>query len=64
MGKNKNLKCAFCGKEISKKEATYVEGRPYCDDCYTEAEAMADVDDGWDDEDDENDEDDEDFDDD
>jgi formylmethanofuran dehydrogenase subunit E len=55
MGKNKNLKCAFCGKEISKKEATYVEGRPYCDDCYTEAEAMADVDDGWDDEDEDDD---------
>ena len=63
MGKNKNLKCMFCGREISRKEATYVEGRPYCEDCYTEAETMADVDDGWDEEDEDYD-DDEDFDDD
>ncbi|TFG29597.1 MAG: hypothetical protein EU532_02840 [Promethearchaeota archaeon] len=64
MGKDKILKCMFCGKEIRKKDATYVEGRPYCEDCYTEAETMADVDDGWDEEDEDYDEDDEDFDDD
>ena len=46
----KRIKCAFCGQKVDKKYVTYVEGRPYCDDCYTEAEAMIDLEDGWDEE--------------
>ncbi|MFX1445898.1 MAG: hypothetical protein ACFFHV_20975 [Promethearchaeota archaeon] len=56
----KRLKCAFCGEEVDKKYVTWVEGRPYCEDCVSEAEAMADVDDGWDDDDDDDDYDDDD----
>lgn len=36
------VNCAYCGDEISEDEAIYVEGRPYCEECYTEAEAFID----------------------
>jgi hypothetical protein len=52
MGK-KYVKCAYCGDKVLEKEATYVEGRPYCYECYTEAEAMAAVNDGYDEDEDE-----------
>jgi len=60
----KRIKCAYCGEKTDKKHITYVEGRPYCEDCHSEAEAMADVEDGWDEEEDDDDKDDEDDDDD
>ena len=34
------VKCRMCGVEIDEEDAIYVEGRPYCDNCYTEAEAI------------------------
>ena len=42
-------KCAYCGKKFDKDDLTYVEGKPYCQKHYSEAEAMAAVDDGYDD---------------
>jgi len=50
--KKKTLTCNYCGKEIEKKEATYVEGRPYCEDCVSEAETYIDDDDDDNDDDD------------
>ena len=43
------VECAYCGDEIKKKDAIYVGGRPYCEDCHNEAEIMIDVPDGEDD---------------
>ena len=44
MKKQKNhIVCAFCGKEIEEGEVIYVEGEPYCSDCYQEAEIDADI---------------------
>lgn len=48
----KYIKCDYCGEEAHKSEITYVEGRPYCEDCVSEAEIYADTD-VMDDEDDE-----------
>ncbi len=31
-------KCENCGEEILRKEALFLNGRPYCKDCYGEAE--------------------------
>ncbi len=57
--------CAYCGKKFDKDDITYVEGKPYCQKHYTEAEAMAAVDDGYDDDEEDSDDDyDEDYDDD
>ena len=42
-------KCAYCGKKFDKDDLTYVEGKPYCQKHYTEAESMAAIDDGYDD---------------
>jgi RNA polymerase-binding transcription factor DksA len=54
MGKknDKWVKCYYCGEEIPKKEATYLEGRPYCQKCYSEAETYVDLEDDADDDDD------------
>ncbi len=53
--------CQYCSNEILDKDATYVEGRPYCNKCYSEAEILTDLevteDDDDDDDDDEDDED-------
>jgi len=49
----KRYKCAYCGEEVDKKYVTWVEGRPYCEKCHSEAEAMAAVEDEWDDDEDE-----------
>ncbi|MHA1724034.1 MAG: LIM domain-containing protein [Promethearchaeota archaeon] len=35
--------CMYCGREIKEEEAIYVEGEPYCPDCYSEAEIHADI---------------------
>jgi formylmethanofuran dehydrogenase subunit E len=40
----KYIKCDYCGEEAHKSEITYVEGRPYCEDCVSEAEIYADTD--------------------
>ena len=31
--------CDGCEKEIPKKQVNYLNGRPYCHNCYEEAEA-------------------------
>lgn len=53
-------KCDYCGKKIKKSKATYVEARPYCEGCVSEAEIYSDngEDDYDDDEDDDDDDDD------
>jgi len=45
MGKKNDVwvECSYCGTEIPKKKAIYVEGRPYCEDCSTEAETYVDL---------------------
>jgi len=35
-------KCDYCGDKIKKSEATYIEGRPYCEGCVSEAEIYSD----------------------
>ena len=61
----KYVKCDYCEELISKKEAHYVNGRPYCDICVGEFDFEGeDYDDDDYDEDDEDDDDDEDEDDD
>lgn len=45
-------KCDFCGRKLNKNKITYIEGRPYCEDCVSEAEIHSDVQDGDDDDDD------------
>ena len=47
-----NIKCQFCGEEVPKSEITYVQGKPYCEDCVNEGEIYTDAD-VMDDEDDE-----------
>ncbi len=37
------LICKYCGREIEEEEAIYVEGEPYCSDCYSEAEFYSDI---------------------
>lgn len=59
----KNIECQFCGKEFPKSEITYVQGKPYCEDCVNEGEIYSDadvMDDDDDDEDDDEDDDDDD----
>ena len=46
MGK---IKCSYCGKKFDKDDIIYVEGHPYCPKHYREAETMAAVDDGFED---------------
>jgi len=58
-----NVKCEYCEKEISKKEAHYMNGNPYCDLCINEFD-FEDEDHDDDDDDDDNDDDDDDNDDD
>jgi len=48
----KYIKCQYCGEEVPKSEITYVQGKPYCEDCISEAEIYLDAD-VMDDEDDE-----------
>ncbi len=62
--KGENVTCEFCGIEIRKRDANYVEGRPYCEDCYKEGEIHADNGDVDDDDNDDDDDDDDDNDDD
>lgn len=60
--------CENCEKEMRKKKAVYVGGRPYCKKCYRDAEEYEiiedaeedDDDDDWDDDDDDDDENDDD----
>ncbi len=40
----KYIKCAYCGEEFPKSEITYEQGKPYCKDCYSEAEIYDDAD--------------------
>lgn len=40
----KYIECHRCGKEFPKKQITYVQGKPYCEDCVDEAEIYADAD--------------------
>ena len=54
----KDIKCQYCGEEVPKSEITYVEGKPYCEDCVNEGEIYADADVMDDDDDDEDDDDD------
>ena len=56
-------KCNYCGEKIKKSEATYVEGRPYCEGCVSEAEIHSDNgEDDYDDEEDDDENDDDDYD--
>ena len=45
MGK---IKCSYCSKEFDEDDIIYVEGKPYCQKHYREGEALAAVDDGYD----------------
>jgi RNA polymerase-binding transcription factor DksA len=36
--------CDECGEKILKDKATYVQGRPYCENCVSEAESTLDAD--------------------
>ena len=36
----RKIQCAFCGKYFDRQEITYVEGKPFCQKHYTEAEMM------------------------
>lgn len=51
--KGKYVKCEYCGRELKEDEINYVEGRPYCENCVSEAEIYVDTGDDEDDEDDE-----------
>ncbi len=42
-------KCAYCGKMFDKQEIIYVEGKPFCQKHYTEAEMMT-IEEGYEDE--------------
>ncbi|MFX1394853.1 MAG: hypothetical protein ACFFAH_14935 [Promethearchaeota archaeon] len=56
----KYVKCEYCGEKVDKRYVTYVQGRPYCENCVNEAEIYADAEvlDEDDDEDDEDEDDD------
>ncbi len=41
------VKCHTCKTEILDEDAIYVEGKPYCEDCYQEAEIWADTGEGF-----------------
>ena len=58
----KFVKCDYCEELLSKKEAQYINGRPYCDNCVREFdfEGEDEDDEDDDDEDDEDDDDDDD----
>lgn len=43
MGRKRHVECAYCGDEILEKDAVYVEGRPYCKKCQSEAEKFIDI---------------------
>ena len=43
MGRKKWVDCDYCGEEILEKDATYVEGRPYCKKCQRDAERFIDT---------------------
>ena len=50
--------CENCGKEMRKKKAIYVGGRPYCKNCFRDAEEYEIIEDALEDDDDDYDDDD------
>ncbi|KKM97899.1 hypothetical protein LCGC14_1163350 [marine sediment metagenome] len=67
MGKNKDediIKCSTCEKEMHEDDVIHVRGKPYCDNCYKEAEEFIVFEEDYDDNDDDDDDDDDDNDDD
>ncbi len=41
--KKEIIKCKYCGVELDDEEVIYVEGEPYCSDCYREGEIYSDI---------------------
>ncbi len=64
----KYVECEYCGEKVDKRYITYVQGKPYCENCVNEAEIYADSevlgedDDDYEDEDDEDEDEDDDYD--
>ena len=63
MGKKKDedyINCTTCQKELHEDDATFVEGKPYCDNHYKEAEEFVVVEENYEDDDDDDDDEDDD----